>query len=162
MSAEESVRSKLDTKKFRHLGTLFLILVLIALSSSVLVAQRITGDILGRVTDESGGVTPGVQIDVLNKESGATRIAVTDDTGNYHISLLPVGNYTVTATLAGFKMETVSNLILKVDDRARVDFVLKVGNISEQVEVTAIPGLVKTDSADVGIVVEKDKLVNLP
>src|SRR5262249_2430069 len=129
---------------------------------AALFGQRITGDILGRASDETGSVVPGVLIEVTHNDTHATRSAVTDDTGNYHISILPVRTYTISATLSGFKKETVSNLVLKVDDRARVDFVLKVGNLAEQVEVTATTGLVKTDSADLGIVVEKDKLVNLP
>lgn len=137
-------------------------LVWMTLLATPLLAQRTTGDILGSVTDPSGAVMPGVLIEVTHSGSAATRSIVTDASGNYQISFLPVGTYAVTATIAGFKKEAVSNLVLNVVDRKRVDFTMKVGDVSEQVEVNAAKGLIETDSSDVGFVVHTEQLTNLP
>lgn len=137
-------------------------LVWVTLSATPLLAQRTTGDILGRVTDESGAVVPGVLIEVTHHGTGAVRSAVTDGAGNYHIPFLPVGTYAVKAALEGFKTETVTDLLLNVVDRARVDFSMEVGEMSEQVEVRATGGLLQTDSSEVGLVVTTEQLSDLP
>src|SRR5207244_3685534 len=94
--------------------------------------------------------------------TGLTRTVITDDAGNYHARLLPVGRYVVAAELTGFKKEELTGIILQVDQVARIDLTLTVGEISETVEVQAQVPLTKTDSADVGMVIENKQIQELP
>ena len=88
----------------------YLFSFLMALTISLLVApvwaqiaKQGAGTINGTVTDETGGVVPGVDVTVRNVNTGVERQAVTNDTGNYVVSGLNLGEYDVTVSLAGFK-----------------------------------------------------------
>jgi hypothetical protein len=99
-------------------------------------AQETTGTIVGTVTDESGGVLPGVTVTVRNTATGQTVERVTSGEGFYTVPLLPVGTYEITFTLSGFQTRTVRGVALSVNDRIVVDAQLSVGGVSEVVEVT--------------------------
>src|SRR5215470_1789220 len=87
-----------------------------------------TANIVGTVKDPTGAVLPGVSMTVKNSGTGLTREIVTNETGDYNVPLLPIGNYEISAGLPGFKTATKSGITLKIDDRIRVDFALEVGN----------------------------------
>ena len=71
------------------------IVLVLLLSLGEAPAQRTTAEVLGTVTDETGGVIPGVDILITSMDTGATRSDVTDGSGNYHVQLLQVGRYSV-------------------------------------------------------------------
>ncbi|HSS50160.1 MAG TPA: carboxypeptidase-like regulatory domain-containing protein, partial [Thermoanaerobaculia bacterium] len=68
-------------------------------------AAQTTGDIVGRVTDEAGGVLPGVAVEARSLVLQGSRTAVTDATGSYRLNLLPPGDYAVSFTGQGFASE---------------------------------------------------------
>jgi hypothetical protein len=82
---------------------LFLLLVLMSICSVPMLAQRITGDIAGEVTDATGAVLPNVTVTAVNTGANYSRSAVTSDTGAFRIPELPIGTYKVTASAEGFK-----------------------------------------------------------
>src|SRR5437660_12486232 len=84
------------------------VVVLVLLASLPAVAQKITGDISGDVTDASGAVVPNVTVTAQNVGTGLSRTATTTSTGSFRIPELPIGTYKVSATAAGFKT-TVQN-----------------------------------------------------
>ena len=90
-------------------------------------AQETTGTITGIVTDESGGVLPGVTVTVKHVGTGRTLERVTSDTGLYTAPLLPVGAYEITFTLSGFQPLTVTGIALSVNDRLEINGKLNVG-----------------------------------
>src|SRR5947209_3683797 len=90
------------------------------------VAAQSTARIEGLVTDVSGGVLPGVTVTATNVGTNATRVDVTDRSGAYTITPLPVGDYRVLIELTGFKPETTP-VTLTVGQVARMDFKLQVG-----------------------------------
>ena len=87
---------------FQVLGCLFL-LVLVILPGDAIGQASTTGTILGVVSDETGGVLPGVTVSLTRVETGVRRTAVTNDVGYYRASNLPLGSYTVRAELTGFR-----------------------------------------------------------
>src|SRR6266545_3295016 len=127
-----------------------------------LTAQRVTGTITGRVTDNTGAVLPGAHIVILNTLTREERRTVTDETGSYSVPSLPPGTYTVAAEVSGFKKGLRQNLVLQVADQARIDMTLQVGEITETVSVTEDAARVQSETASVGQVIDRRKIVDLP
>src|SRR2546423_13997482 len=78
-------------------------------------SQLSSGAILGTVTDASGAVIPGVAITVTNSGTKLVREAVTNESGNYRVDLVPIGNYQVEANLPGFRKEVRNGLNVRID-----------------------------------------------
>jgi hypothetical protein len=121
-----------------------------------------TGAISGIVADESGAVLPGVNIEVINAATGVVRTAVTASDGVYSVPLLQPARYTVKASLAGFKTTLREGVVVSVNETARVDARLAVGQMAESVTVSGEAPLVETANATLGIVVDEKKIVELP
>lgn len=139
-----------------------LLLALATLATLPAFSQSITGTITGAVTDASGAVLPGVTILVANDNTGLTRTVITNESGNYTATLLPVGNYRVEAELSGFRKEIRRGITLQVDQKARIDLVLQVGQVSEVIEVSGEAPLIQTEDASVGSVIDRQKVSELP
>ena len=128
----------------------------------VALAQTITGQIAGRVTDSSGGALPGVTVNVLNENTGLTVTRVTDGNGAYVFTNLPVGRYTVSTELEGFRKAQRTGIELTADGRESADFSLGVGGLTEQVEVTAVLGeTVNRTSGEVARTIDSQQIKDL-
>ncbi|MSV29502.1 MAG: hypothetical protein EXQ52_12290 [Bryobacterales bacterium] len=125
-------------------------------------AQSFTGSILGTVKDPAGAVVPGAALVVTNTGNNARANVQTDATGNYAALLLQPGLYKVEASAAGFKKFLQEGITLQVQQQARVDIVLPVGEVSESVTVSADAALLDTSSSTIGKVVDNKSIVNLP
>src|SRR5262245_44118010 len=125
-------------------------------------SQLSSGTVLGTVSDGTGAVIPGVSVTASNSAIGLNRSVITNESGNYRVDQLPLGTYSVTVELAGFKKEVRNNVKVDIDARVRLDFVLNPGSVSEVVEVTSAAPLVQTDDSSVGQVVEERKIISLP
>jgi len=106
-----------------------LILVLAALCAGTADAQVDTGSILGTVRDRSGAVVPGATVSVREAGTNALTAVIADEAGNYVATPLRIGTYSVTVELAGFKTETREGIVVRVQDRLRLDFELQPGDI---------------------------------
>lgn len=146
--------------RFRYTGLLLTLLLSTAVFSAPM--QNIYGSLTGTVTDESGAVIPGVSVTAANAGTGLTRSTVTNERGSYLITSLPVGQYTITVELPGFKKELRTGITLQVDQTGREDFRLAVGNVTEVIEVTAAAPLVASETSSVGNVIDTTKVVELP
>ena len=125
-------------------------------------AQTITGQIAGRVTDSSGGALPGVTVTVLNENTGFTVTRVTDGSGAYVFTNLRVGRYTVSTELEGFRKAQRTGIELTADGRESADFSLGVGALTEQVEVTAVLGeTVNRTSGEVARTIDSQQIKDL-
>ena len=107
----------------------------------IAIAQVITGDVLGTVTDPNGAVVPNAVVTIRSLETQAARTAQSSANGDFSISLLPAGHYMITVDASGFKKFKVSDLTLSAGDRARVDVKLNLGSASETIEVQAAAGV---------------------
>jgi len=122
----------------------------------------VTGSILGAVTDAGGGVLPGVEVIATNLETNQKQSTRSDNVGQYRILALPVGKYRVEASAAGFQKFVATGIELTVNQQRRVDILLQVGNVEQQVEVSAASLQVETTATQLGDVVEEKKMLALP
>src|SRR5690349_17493041 len=134
----------------RHwMRTQALLALLALLIAAPALAQRSTGTIRGTVRDATQSVLPGVTVTVTNQDTGLVRNVVTNASGVYSASELPVGRYKVTAELQGFKTGSRTDVTLRVADDLAVDFELATGTLSEVVNVQGASTIVKTIGGDV-------------
>ena len=146
---------------FQVLGFLIL-LVLVILPGEAMGQAATTGTILGVVSDETGGVLPGVTVSLVRVETGVSRTVVSNDVGYYRSSNLALGSYTVRTELSGFQTVVRTGIVLTVGREAVVNFQLTVGEISEEVVVTGEASLVNTTRAVVSSIVGEQTITDLP
>lgn len=141
----------------------FLLLAAFCCTASLLLAQQNTATLLGTVTDQSGAILPGAKVTISDELTGFTRSVETASTGEYLIPLLPVGkNYKVSVEVSGFKRFEQTGTVLELNQNARVDITMQVGNVSEDVEVQGSAPLIDTYSSAVGDVVDAKRITELP
>src|SRR3954454_13914954 len=112
-------------------------------------SQQVFGRIFGTVTDSTGGAVANAKVTILDKTKGATFEVTTDSSGNYTKGHLIADIYQITVQAPGFQKAVSSDIPVRVDEVARFDVTLQVGDVSTQVEVTATAPLLQTDKADV-------------
>ena len=100
-------------------------------------AQVTSGTILGSVRDKSGSAIAGAQVTITETQKGTSQQLMTDGDGNYISTFLIPGTYSVTIEKTGFRKQVRSGLILQVDQKARVDVDMEVGDVSETTNVVA-------------------------
>lgn len=125
-------------------------------------AQVHTASLTGLVTDPAGAVIPGAHVTVKNKATNVEQSALTDTSGYYTFASLPVGTYTVTAEMQGFKKAVRESVVLEVGQKARMDLALEVGAVEESVLVESTVPLLVTQEASPGTVVENRMVTDLP
>lgn len=146
--------------KSHQISILFLLLVLI--SSSGLWAQVITGTILGTVTDASGAVLSGATITAINVATGFSRVVTTGSAGDYEISFLPRGDYTVRVEHPGFKREERAHVNVAIGTKQRADFRVGVGDVKQEIVVQAEAPVVNSQSSEMGQVISNEGVTQLP
>src|SRR5262245_16770554 len=124
--------------------------------------QLSTAELTGRVADQSGGVVIGARVSLRNTATGVERSTQTNEQGTYVFPAVQPGPYSVTAAKEGFAAVTREGFELQVDQRARVDFDMKVGQVSDSVTVQAAAVEVRTSSGELGSVVQEAQVVDLP
>src|SRR5437016_6339860 len=125
-------------------------------------AQQGTADIGGRVTDEQGGVLPGVMIVLTNEDTGVFRDVTSGEDGSYFVSALTPGRYRLAAKLASFKNFERRGLLLEVGKTLTINFILAVGTLAESVTVTDVSPLIDVTSTEVGGNIGTTDLTELP
>ena len=120
------------------------------------------GEITGELRDVSGANIPGADVVITNADTGATRKAVSNESGVYSFPALAPGTYNIKITRDGFKTITRKGLQLQVQQSARVDFQMELGEVTESVDVSAETTLLSTENATVGTVIENRRIVELP
>ncbi len=145
----------------QRLLVLGLVMCLIA-SLAPLGAQTTAGAIVGTVSDPSGAVIAGANITITNVDTNIAVKATTDTAGEYVVTPLAVGHYSVTVEATGFKRSIRNDITLNVQDRLRVDVKLEVGAVTDTVQVEAAAPILETDTSYLGEVVEAQRIVDLP
>lgn len=153
-----------DKRKGQRAALVGLMAVLIAFGAcGALLGQRITGGIVGIVTDQTGAVVPNAQVTATNELTGvAYTPGHTDNSGYYVIPALPEGTYTVSVEQRGFKTLRRSGIHVGVDQNVRVDMQLAVGSNTQTVTVTEHVPLLNTESASISSQVTHTQIANLP
>jgi len=142
-------------------GMLALLVIALLIAPSLMAQSLVSGDVTGTVTDPSGAVVPNASVTLKNNANGASRTTTTTSSGAYRFSLLPPGNYTVSATAQGFSKaeETTS---VNVGQASVANVKLAVGSSSQTVEVTSAAPLVQADNADLSTNFDQNLVANAP
>ncbi|HUA15941.1 MAG TPA: carboxypeptidase regulatory-like domain-containing protein [Verrucomicrobiae bacterium] len=125
-------------------------------------AQEVTAAVVGTVTDPSNAPIKGATVTATDTERGTVWTAQTNDSGAYNLLRLPVGSYTVKVTASGFETAVEPAFTLVLNQTARVDVKLKVGQVSETVEVTGAAPILQTQSTEVSTVIDSTTNESLP
>ena len=121
----------------------------VLMSCSALFGQATSGGIFGTVTDPTGAVIAQAKVTLTGVSKGVTVNTTTNESGNYTQTHLTVGTYKVTVEATGFKTAIQENVPVNVDTNTRVDVALQVGEVNQEVTVSEVPPLLKSDRADV-------------
>ena len=137
-------------------------ILLAVMSSAILVAQYTTATLSGTVSDPSGATVADAKVSVQSLETGLHRDTQTSTSGTFMFTALPVGRYQITVEKPGFSKYVQSGINLVLDQIANVQVPLKVGDISQEVTVSADAELLSTQSGTVGQLIDQRKILDLP
>src|SRR5580704_14434988 len=140
---------------------LFCTLSLICSTQSAL-AQVTTGRIAGVVSDSSGSSLPDVAVTVTQVDTATSTTVNTDAAGEYIATNLKIGMYTVSFQKQGFQRSVQSNVDVGIGQVVKVDAALKVGVVTQTVEVTGAPPLLQTETSALGTIETEQRIVELP
>src|SRR5260370_15098376 len=146
-------------RSFASVISAFGIFMALALSAF---AQGTGGTISGRVTDTAQAPVPGSQVSITNKAKGETRTVTTNDQGFYSVPNIPPGQYDVMVSASGFATAVQKNLLIEVGQEGVANIQLKVGDLSEKVEIKADTTIVNTTSSTLSNVVSERVVRDLP
>lgn len=151
----------LDNRRgqFRLMAVL---LALFAFLGGSLVAQEVTGSITGVILDPTGAAIPNAKIEVTAATLPQPIATVSDATGNFALANIPVGSYTVSATVTGFSTMRKTGVNVVLGRATRLDFTLEIGSVSESVVVSADAVMVDTQSSASAVNVDKSFFDLLP
>jgi outer membrane receptor protein involved in Fe transport len=141
----------------------FAVIALLLSIPLAVTAQVTTATMVGTVTDPGGAKVPGAQVMARSVDTGLSRTATTNDEGDYRIEFLPIGKYAVEVTFTGFKKVLLSDVVLQVNETARVDVALAVGQVSETVTISemATPA-VNTSTSEIARTIQSAEISSLP
>ncbi|MBI3693942.1 MAG: TonB-dependent receptor [Acidobacteria bacterium] len=137
------------------------LLLVFALSLPV-AAQTITGALTGTVTDPTGAVVPNVKVTAVSRATNLESTTTSNTAGVYNLLFLPVGSYNLTAEVSGFKKTVLGPFTLEVNQTARVDINLQVGEVTQSVEIVDIAPILQTESTQTGDVITGTTTTALP
>lgn len=135
--------------------------LLLALLAGLAQAQETTGNITGRVFDESGAAVPGVEVTAMQTETGMSRTTKSRADGSYLFPNMPIGPYQITASHEGFKKAVETGMQLRVSETLGYDITLQVGAVTQEVSVTADADSVQTESAEQGGLISGEQVREL-
>jgi len=131
-------------------------------SCAVAGSAQTSAEIAGLVTDPTGAAISGASVTVTNKATGATRNATTNSEGLYSFPSLPPGTYALKVEQTGFKISLNENVRLDVQQAARLDVAMEVGQVGETVTISAAAALLNSENTTIGTVIENKIVTELP
>lgn len=134
----------------------------IALMATAAWAQETTGAITGHVTDPSGAVVANAMVTARDVERGATWKTETNAEGVYNLPRLPVGKYEIRVEATGFETAVRPPFDLTLNQIARIDFAMTLGQVSQTLEVTSAAPLLQTESTEISSAMEANAIAGLP
>jgi hypothetical protein len=129
---------------------------------ALLTAQSTGGRIVGRIADPTGAVLANVKVTAVNDATGVSRDTKTNDSGDYVFPEVPVGEYTFSFELTGFKKEVRRSVTLQLNQVITLNMTMQIGQAQEVVDVTSEAPLVDTSSTQLGAVVDDRSVSTLP
>src|SRR5581483_9729739 len=152
----------MSTRRLLSVALSFAVLFALVGSSRITSAQEVTASIVGTISDPSGAPISGATVIATDTDRGITWTTKTNETGAYNITRLPVGNYSVKVSASGFDTAIHPPFILVLNQTARIDVQMKVGQVTESVEVTGAAPVLQTDSTQVSTIIDSVTNDQLP
>lgn len=125
-------------------------------------AQSTAAEIAGTVQSQDRAPIPGVLLTITHQDSGQQRTVTADKTGAFVAASLPLGPYRIKAEFPNFKTQVRDGVVLRVAEQVRVDLVLELGELREEITVTEAAPLLRTTNAEVGEVIANQRIISLP
>ena len=144
------------------LSSLVISFMLMGVAARAVSAQVLYGSIVGTLTDQTGAVVPKATVTVANSNTGLSRQVTTDEAGYYSIPNLLEGTYDLSVSADGFKPYTQKGIGVSISRVTRIDAVVQIGALSEQVTVEANVTSLQTAKADVSTSLDPAAMENLP
>jgi hypothetical protein len=144
------------------LASTFCFMATILLVGSQCQAQVASAELSGNVLDPSGAAIPGATVTATNVDTAIAHTTTSEKGGDYVLTSLPPGNYTLTVEAPGFSKLEQSGIDLQINQQARLELTLKVGQAAETVSVTGHPPLLEAESSSVGTVISQQLVNELP
>jgi Carboxypeptidase regulatory-like domain len=144
----------MSTRKLLSLAVLCSVSLALFAATQVAWSQEVTATIVGTITDQSGAPIKGATVAATDTERGTVSTATTNDSGSYNLARLPVGSYSVKVTAAGFETAVHPPFTLVLNQTARVDIGMRVGQVSETVEVSGAAPVLQTDATQISTVID--------
>jgi hypothetical protein len=148
------------------------LLVRITLAFALIIALNVllnpayaqsTGTVAGQITDQQKAVVPGAEVTLLDTSTNSKRTAISNEAGRYIFVNVEPGTYDISVSLSGFSTTKVAAQKVSVGQELTIDVTLKLGSISETVEVSAAAGAqLQTANATVGTTITGDSVILLP
>jgi Carboxypeptidase regulatory-like domain/TonB dependent receptor len=149
--------------RFHRLALQAMMLAILAITGVAAWSQTVTGSIRGTIVDKSGAVVADTTITARNVGTGVVVTTKTDRSGTYSIQILPIGTYIVSATKPGFSVTSNRPFTLEIDQIAKIDMQLQVGEVTSTVDVAADSGSVlQTEDSALGTTITTNTLGSMP
>src|SRR5713226_1142699 len=124
------------------------------IAALALFAQADRGSVVGTISDATGGFVANVSLQLKNQATNLDYRSVSKENGSFAFLNLPVGAYVLTAQAKGFQGQEIKGIDVQVNQQARIDIALRVGEVTQTVEVSASAAMIQTESTDVGEVID--------
>jgi hypothetical protein len=156
------MKGTLMQKRYSTVWVLALFLFAAFVSAIPLRAQDVTASITGVVSDPTGAMIAAAAVTATDLDRGTIFSTVTDSAGAYNLARLPVGRYQVKVASTGFQAAVQPQVELVINQVAKLDFQLKVGNVTETVEVTGTAPILQSETTTLGTVMQSAAITSLP
>ena len=160
---KEVLREKESSKPYLPMRSLLWIVALaLFVFNGLMPAQEVTASVLGTVVDPSGAPVAGAKVTATDVDRGTAFSTTTNDSGSYGLPRLPVGTYAIRVEDSGFNTMDAGKVTLELNQAARVDVKLTVGDVNTQVTINEAAPLVQTDTTQLGTVMGSAAIAALP
>lgn len=134
----------------------------LCVGSLTAIAQQTTGAIVGTVVDPTGAAVKGAKVTATDVERGTSLVTHSDDSGTFDLPTVPIGNYRVTVEAKGFQKSAYPQFTLVLNQTARLNIEMKVGGVTETVEVNGTAPILATDTTLLGLTIDSRTASDLP
>ncbi len=145
-----------------RVGLVFVLLAAVLGTVQIAWGQEVTASIVGTVTDPSGAPIKDADVTATDTERGVARTTKSNDAGAYNITRMPVGTYEVRISATGFQTAVQSAVTLVLNQTARIDVQMKMGKVSETIEVSSTAPVLQTDRTEVSTIIDAKTNETLP
>ena len=138
------------------------LLLAVLLNGAIALAQEAGASVTGKITDPSGAAVANATVTLRDVDRGSIFRTATNEEGVYNLPRVPVGQYELRVEASGFQTAVRPSFPLQLNQAARIDIALAIGQVSQQMEVTSVAPQLQTETTQVNTVLEASSISSLP